>query len=115
MSEARAILRCVDWMQRHQEPIDERMWEAIYDIAANSEADFRAKLRAWEMLADRVDPIPKPLIQAVVQGDLHVAWQAPSSPSPTALAPSKPSSTTPSPANGHARASSSSTDDLAAL
>ena len=115
MSEARAILRCVEWMQRHREPVDERMWDAIYDIAAHSEADFRAKLRAWEMLADRVDPVPKPLIQAVVQGDLHVAWQLPSSPSPTALAPSSLPSTTPLPANGHGPASPSVTDDLESL
>jgi hypothetical protein len=59
MSEARAILRCVDWMLKRSEPVDARMWEAIYEIANNPEADFRARLRAWEMLADRVDPVPR--------------------------------------------------------
>lgn len=113
-SDARTIVRCLDWLLQHDEPIEEALWKEAYAIATSCK-DPRARLKAIALIGDRIDPVPKPLIQAVVQGDLHVAWQLPSSPSPTALAPSKPSSTTPSPTNGHGPASPSATDDLESL
>ena len=89
-------------------------WQQIARILADPRTPRRLRDRAAGRILDRSDPIPRALVQALVQGDLSITWALPSS-SPTPLAPSKPSSTTPLPGNGHGRASPSAIDDLESL
>src|SRR3990167_8630373 len=108
-ADERTILRCVDWLLAHKEPIEAQWWEELHRQATSARSP-RDRRHAIEALASRVDPVPKPLIQAVVQGDVSIAWQLPASPSPTPPALSSSNSTTPSPGNGHGLLSSSATD-----
>lgn len=106
----RQLLSCVRWMEEHHEPVDQLLWDGVWQIAQHAKS-FRTRLMARRMLADRVDPIPRPPVVAVATGPVSVTWAIPSS-SPTPHARSSNGSMTSSPPNGHAPLSSSATDAL---
>ena len=54
------ILTCVEWMRRHKEPVSEKLWEGVYQIAQHGRSQ-RTRMIATRMLADRFDPIPREL------------------------------------------------------
>lgn len=85
------------------------------EIDKESAPGYSVGVKAAIALLDRTDPAPKAIVEASVQGNLVIAWQTSESPSPTPLEPSRPSSIASSPSNGHARPSSSVTDDLESL
>lgn len=112
-SDTRTVLRCVDWLLAHKEPIEAHWWEELQRQALHAKSP-RDRRHAIEALASRVDPVPKPLLQAVIQGDVTLVWASPSSsPMPPAL--SSGSSTTSGPPAALEPASSSAIDSLAKL
>lgn len=104
-----AVLRCVDWLQDRGEAVNQELWDGIYEIATTAKRPS-VRLKARQMIADRVDPIPKAPALEVHTGPVILSWQT--SESPTSPAPSKPPSTNGS--NGHVLElpSSSVTDAL---
>lgn len=54
----RAIVKAVDWMQKHDEPIDEKTWEGIWEIAQTAKR-ASVRLKAYAMFTNRFDPEPK--------------------------------------------------------
>jgi hypothetical protein len=110
-TESRLVLRCVDWLLAHNEPIEEQWWNELHKQATSARSP-RDRRHAIEALASRVDPVPKAIVQANLTGPVTISWM---SESPTRPALSNSSSTTPSLGNGHAPASSSATDALESL
>lgn len=107
-----AILRCVDWLQRRGEPVNVELWEGIYEIARTAKR-ASVRLRARQIIADRIDPVPRAPALQIDTGPVTLTW-APS-PSPTPLEPFRPRSTPPSPLDALEPPSSSATDVLANL
>ena len=58
LRDQRTILRCVDWLLAHEEQIEGRWWTELHRQALEARSP-RDRRRAIEMLAARVDPIPK--------------------------------------------------------
>ena len=88
----RVVVRLVEWLQRHEEPISEQLWEELVRISRQNQ-DMRAKMHACRALADRIDPIPRAPVLEVHTGPVTITWE-PSS-SPTRLGPtSRPFTTT---------------------
>ena len=56
--EARAVIRLATWLERQREPIEERIYETLCDIARDPD-DPRAAVRAAAIVLDRIDPAPK--------------------------------------------------------
>jgi hypothetical protein len=71
-SDARTVVRCLDWLLAHGEPIEEKLWQEAYDIALHC-TDPRAQLRAIELIGDRIDPPPKATDEQRGPVSIHVA------------------------------------------
>jgi hypothetical protein len=54
----RAIVKAVEWMRRHEEPVSEQMWEAIWAIAQTAKR-ASTRLKAFQEFTNRIDPLPK--------------------------------------------------------
>jgi hypothetical protein len=104
------VIRCVDWLQRRGLEVNQELWDGIYELAHTAKR-ASTRLRARQMLVDRIDPIPRAPVVAVETGPVSVTWALPSS-SPTPHGPSNSASTTNSPSNGHGLPWSSATDAL---
>lgn len=72
-SGGREVLRLVEWLKRQDRPISEELWAVIVRTALQTQ-DMRAAQRAQQMLADRIDPIPRadPSQSITVGGNLTV-------------------------------------------
>lgn len=84
-------------------------------IGKDEAPGYAVGVKAATALLDRIEPTPKAVVQAAVQGTLIVQWATPESSSPTDRALSRPSSIAPLLSNGHGPVSSSVTDDLGSL
>lgn len=111
-SDEATILRCVDWFRARGREASQELWDGIHEIAVNAKRPS-VRLRARQMLADRIDPIPKAPVLEVHAGDISLTWGPSSSPTPPA--DSRRSFTPPSSSNGHGLPSSSVTDALESL
>ena len=112
------VVRCVDWLRRQKRPISEEMWQAIVKIAESPKTPRRTRLRAWAMIADRVDPLPaRETVAVTAHGPLIVTWQETPAASRSRTLPGRSNghSTTPSKPIILEHRSSSATDDLASL
>jgi hypothetical protein len=69
-----AVIRCVDWLQRRGEAVNQELWDGIYDIATTAK-NLRTRLRARQMLVDRIDPIKRDAI--TVNAPVVVTWREP--------------------------------------
>jgi hypothetical protein len=84
----REILRATEWMLAHQEPIDAQVWETIYDTMRSARSR-RTRLMAARLLAERIDPAPRPPVVVNAPTQVNVTWQPPPpSSSPTPHGPS---------------------------
>lgn len=115
-SEEIAIIRCVDWLRARGRPVNQELWDGVYDIATTAK-QARVRLRARAMLLDRIDPIPKATPDVAITVPILIRWATDGEKSSFPMLPalSSASSTTPLPSNGHALPSASATDDLASL
>jgi hypothetical protein len=107
----RLLLTAVEFMQTHNDPISERLWENVYRIAIGAKHP-RTRLIATRMFVDRSDPLPRPPAVQVETGPIAITWK---SSSPTPPDASRLRSTTPSEPIALGPASSSATDVLASL
>jgi hypothetical protein len=107
----REVLKCVDWMLEHDEPVAANLWDEVYRIAMHSRS-HRAKLHAIRILADRFDPTPRAPTVQLDAGPVTITWQSPST---TAPAPFRPGFTTPSTPTALEPRASSATDVLEKL
>lgn len=110
-SDEATVIRCVDWFRARGREASQELWDGIHEIAVNAKRPS-VRLRARQMLADRIDPIPKAPTLEVHTGPVNIAW---TSSSPTPLVPSRHSSMPPLNGNGHVLRSSSATDALESL
>ena len=112
-SEEFAIIRCVDWLQKRGQAVNQELWDGVYELAVGAKQQ-RVRLRARAMLLDRIDPIPKATPDGAITVPILIRWATDGEKSsfPTLPALSSASSTMPLPSNGHALPSSSVTDDL---
>lgn len=100
--DARTIVRCIEWLLQHGEPIEEKLWERAYDLALNC-PDPRASLRAIDLIADRIDPAPKvepPSISTQINGPAILIWDLSTTEVPPISAPRAPKSTSSGGSNG---------------
>lgn len=87
-SEARAILRCTEWIEEHPDHICREVWEKVLEIMRTAPA-IRTRLHAAQVLANRFDPEPRAAVQVNAPTQVNVTWEAPStSSSPTPPDPS---------------------------
>jgi hypothetical protein len=108
-----AVIRCVDWLQRRGEAVNLELWEGIYELARTARR-ASVRLRARQLIADRIDPVPRAPVLSVETGPVSLTWAGPSA-SHITRDPSSNGSTTSSPLDALGPPSSSATDDLASL
>ena len=82
VTSGRRLMSAVAWMQQHDEPVDQQLWDGIWHIAKNAKS-YRTRLLAKRMLADRIDPVPRPTDADTHRPPLtHVSFELRAGPEP---------------------------------
>jgi hypothetical protein len=104
-------IRCIDWLQKRGLEVNQELWDGLYELALHAKRSS-VRLRARQMLVDRIDPIPRAPAIALETGPVSITWAPVPSESPTPPAPFSSNSTTPSGPRALEQRASSAIDAL---
>jgi len=52
------IIRCVDWLRSRGETVNQELWDGVLELSRTAKRPS-VRLRAAQLLLDRIDPIPR--------------------------------------------------------